>query len=782
MSLKESLRAFTPVGNNELEVRFKLNDTNNNKQRLIFYPLNDILKAEFPYVDCFHVDYITGGERYSNIGDKIYKTTKTSINNSFINDQVLQTKIALASEENLLMNDETFKRNLARANTKRVKNRTTFLAPNAKIDITIVQTSKITNQDQYKTYEIEVEYENDDRIDDNIAFDNYVKIVDKIRGYIYELNVILEVNTWALGNPRCDRLLTFVPKPRDLKRADCVYGGLLPLRKSEILPYKTKSEEIETNYAERIDPEEEFTITVKSDGMRMLVIVNSTGIWSMGIKSNSKPKKLHGNMANMRMWIGSIFDCEFINGKYHIFDILTFQSRHNVQRFPHIAYNKDFTNRIDKDVENRILYCKSFLKCCKDNSFEEFDVKKFFLLGNDHESLSDALYKALDYQDNYEYRTDGFIITPINHNMHLYKDVSKVPLKNRVLSKYLDICKLKPRDMLSIDFLVKEGKLYSYGTKGELIEFDGSRYNAGVKYVLEGDVEVVDGTITEFSPLIVENEFKYLYPTRQRHDRDAPNSIIVAQSIWDLIFTEFGIDSLLGKNFILVRAEHNRVKNEILSEIPKNAFVIDIGSGRGGDLDKLLNVSGYLGIEPNESNIEEFNRRLNNHRLKYIAKAINAKGEDTEFIVSEAKKLFDELNLPPGTPVYVISMLSLSFFWESKEILDKFKNTLRAIRNSIGLEEFMFLTIEKKRLLKALNGKKSISYGPVSFKVDGNKVLVDFPNTIVGLQEEYLVDLDQLNDLGAVEEYDMPLEKYILSDSEIKYNSMYVKGSVILID
>ena len=115
--------------------------------------------------------------------------------------------------------------------------------------------------------------------------------------------------------------------------------------------------------------------------------------------------------------------------------------------------------------------------------------------------------------------------------------------------------------------------------------------------------------------------------------------------------------------------------------------LLDIGSGRGGDLGKWKRFSKILAVEPSLEHIEELKRRLASHPdLKNKVRILNAGGEETDKISKAVREFF-------GDRASNISlMLSLSFFWKEKKMFDALSETIT--QNLIPGGQFVFLTID----------------------------------------------------------------------------------------
>jgi hypothetical protein len=104
--------------------------------------------------------------------------------------------------------------------------------------------------------------------------------------------------------------------------------------------------------------------------------------------------------------------------------------------------------------------------------------------------------------------------------------------------------------------------------------------------------------------------------TRERTDRSFPNPLKVARAVWGLINDPITVDDLKGWTLTRMRRYHNRVKEALLTEMASKVDVpvlMDIGSGRGGDLTKWKKFKHVYAVEPDVQNLRELISRK--HRL-----------------------------------------------------------------------------------------------------------------------------------------------------------------------
>ena len=200
--------------------------------------------------------------------------------------------------------------------------------------------------------------------------------------------------------------------------------------------------------------------------------------------------------------------------------------------------------------------------------------------------------------------TDGIILTPAERP---YMEVD--PIKG---FKFSMVKKWKP--VITIDFRVKRdatGKLTLFSDvnqgQGEIL-FSGDRYPWNGQADLTDDME---GKIIEFE--WAESE-QFSGPAfvmfKERPDKITPNKIGVATNLWNLINDPITLEDLEGKTMMLMSKYHNRVKTYALSDLARsittsNKTLLDLGSGRGGDILKWRQFKRIYAVEPDVENLRE---------------------------------------------------------------------------------------------------------------------------------------------------------------------------------
>lgn len=334
-----------------------------------------------------------------------------------------------------------------------------------------------------------------------------------------------------------------------------------------------------------------------------------------------------------------------------------------------------------------------------------------------------------------------------------------------------------------------------------------------------------DGMIVEFS---FNRENRVFYPIKIRYDKTRPNFKDVAQATFvdmDEPFSLPLLTSLLqrvapveeremkevkGENeegkeaaksdkygdargekvLEMYRKFHNRVKAFIIqkwteimkhsrkeSEMNELPQVLDLGAGRGGDLGKYKGKISHLWVvEPNEKFIEDENgliSRIKSYGMEESVSVIKSKAQDTDYILSK---------LGNNKVDIVSSFFSMSFFFESIEILRSFTRTVNKTSKKGGkFIGVMMDGVETEKLLDQYKGtietrdfaikkKYKDSDPPMSRKIS---IKLNTP-TVEGEQIEWLGEYsilrDMLESLGyrQIESYMLNDDNFISQNPELK--------------
>lgn len=713
--------------NIEIELRFRgdLNDENIDSLTE-FLTENDYQESK-----SFTVDYISTNEplRISKEENgKYYETSKSNILNSKFQKDNYSMKLSVNRE----VRKEVKEKPLIVNEMIRHKDRTTFTKDNLQVDITRVKENDLNR------IELEIEV-----VDANqFNFDNF----DSLAAAIFETisssskDVIIQFFSKALSGVESDNLRTVYPyisKPRDLKIQDLTNDGIL----------------------------RPFAISLKADGVQKFLLLHSGGVFFI---DNSTVKKIDSRkFASPSLYVGEYIES---NNLYLPFDTIVFQNK-NVR-------NENYLTRYD--------FCSHINKMKLKNIY--ISEKPIYTYESNVKSFNETITKVYKTADKSEFNIDGLIFTPIKSG-YVADGQNQKRLDKRVLGSYNDVCKYKKPEDLTIDFLVKDNSLWSYDTS--------SRDKLKRPWFMNSDnisketflVDKWKNKVVEFGPRVTDNGNVIYKPTRIRSDKEYPNKLEVAQSLFKLRKDPIRKETLEGKTTQLLSKYHNVIKRNLIAS--QSGYVIDIGSGKGGDLDKYINnenIKKVFSIEPQTEFIEEYNRRLSNFkngRNKFYN--VQGGGEDTDKIIKESSKWFNDIQ--KYDKININFMVSLSFFWRDQKTLKKLAHTIDAIRKKYKQQKILinFLTIEGTRVEKLFENKdndKVVLNTITLIKKGDNQVYVDIKDSkTVHDQEEYLVKLNQLWGLTnffpriIFQATGDSKEDYIMSLNEKIYSSLFVFGA-----
>lgn len=475
-----------------------------------------------------------------------------------------------------------------------------------------------------------------------------------------------------------------------------------------------------------------------------------------------------------------------------------------------------YENRLDDVSKNPILfvifdcidfsdtslsYGKRYNKWCKNislSSLSEETAATIKIIVKDIFPVNfDTFYKDeienTANSESLDYKTDGFILTPINDNS-------------------LKIYKIKPFDELGIDFEVNfEDKTLLYGKKEVFNEPNFTVNWDEVKMEIEAKNKWIFNLsfnpIVEFLPsrssLSTSDIITLSYGRLRNGDKVFPNGRFTVQNVWREITSSSTIYDYLNvdKGVLRLRKLHNIIKSTLLGDINNSVQtpfnIIDIGSGRGGDLSKFANLrfDKLLLVEPDKDNLTELEKRLKaNSRINTRNITIlNTGGEDKELILRNVSSWSQQQQRN-----VITSMLSLTFLF-NPELYTSFVDVLNSIPNRDSFYFFCFdktKTIENLKLFGTDNKKDQLylfeeNKYKIIYDKKHSKVFINIDDTIVRDQIEYLVDIEKLATDTAAEKVfvnssslllDKNFPNAFLSKQEIILNNFYIFGKLIYSD
>lgn len=443
---------------------------------------------------------------------------------------------------------------------------------------------------------------------------------------------------------------------------------------------KPKNIKINDMLEKNFDP----AVTVKLNGRRNTILIDAAGIYMysppydifrIGEGSPGSTTVIDVEFLEIRDDFGEIsrtiygFDCMFFNGR----DV-----RH-----------EKFLNRICyisriSPVLQKNLYCGIVYK-----------VKKYFLDGEFYDRTR-AAFEEIE-RENLQNINDGLIFQPKHwyKNNHTFKWKPEKDLTidfSIVKASIDDINYLHSQKKSSLgwtnDFLdtpVEDierlylGKIFwlLVGDKNKDVYFNGTKFCPYPGFIIV-DNDKFNGQNIEKK--IIECEWNYESQKFQfyrfRDDRNRPNNLDTARSVWEDIMSPIPRETIEGKTLQLMRKYHNKEKYRILSqEFKKGDNIIDVGSGRGGDLRKWnsLCLKNVIAVEPNEENRNELKKRKKGGENNTSVYIVPVGVENTDIIKSTIDSSFS------GKLNGIVSFFSLTFFPENKEKYDSLLETIDLI-------------------------------------------------------------------------------------------------------
>jgi hypothetical protein len=315
--------------------------------------------------------------------------------------------------------------------------------------------------------------------------------------------------------------------------------------------------------------------------------------------------------------------------------------------------------------------------------FGDIVMKRFYTEGTIWERLAAAAdeYRAMIANDPES--SDGLIIQP----GHWYRNNNTY--------------KWKPADQLTIDFKffpaeeddVDDDDLPRITKKNMhrafLLGVKDGRNTAlftSKRPVYAGDVILREDELTEnWANAIVEcawdAERAQFVPVRIRDDRTHPNNLSTAVDVWYDIHRPIALETLTGDDLILMRKLHNRVKETMLNRfLERGNTIIDIGSGRGGDLTKWfkLGLERIYALEINDDETFGYPELL--RRLSEDQERFGDAMPDVDLLDFGAEKTaMIKRRINDDRIDAIVSFFSLTFFGKSKEMFTGLLKTIDII-------------------------------------------------------------------------------------------------------
>ena len=609
-------------GNHELEFRIgKFRDGfHSHNDPEIFYKIKNVYKNYYKYTKTSYdeenfINEITerNGKTKTEKVKKIYNTpTSFVIKTPLRIYNIYNYDIKLSVENEKTVSEETYNELASgKSISKKNKKRWSFeIDENLKLDMTI---AKI---DSNIEFQIELE------VVKTTAY-NLDNIIAKICSHLNTILQYKQKNYFVISNDEKYRVLNEYSQLVKNK----FFIGAQP----------------ETLHFEHLQNlKRQFLLTYKADGERGLLFINQEhNVYILDSNLNNVIK----TDIRYEQLKSSVLDVEIIKTEkkvvFLVFDVLFYDSR-------------DLRNDQKYLLQNRLDLIKNIFY-----SSELYEIKSKPYIDN-FEIGVDLMLNEIDR----EYTKDGLIFVPANEP---YPSVKK----------WRNLLKWKPLEKNSIDFWIKELERNSIGTVYELYVNNPENKENPLELFSPGKVEALvdlvevenikdwaeesveniawkttiynnekdpdtnepymSSTVVEFYWSNTENRF---VPMKTRWDKlqnkqKWGNNVNVAKDIWKSIKNPVKLSNIKNLNntvknnelYVNMRKHHNYIKNYLYKYIDKrinNASLIELCSGRGGDLNKWMynNFKKVLGFDISKNNIDECYRRLEKinkaHNYKFI--------------------------------------------------------------------------------------------------------------------------------------------------------------------
>ena len=748
-------------GDVELEARFGLFKKNVFKPgvtRSIFNRIKSYFDARASASNTESTDYIMGNVRKSviNTEDKDKAEIVWITKNRLWNVPLKEFGIRYSMSSEIPI--DPIAEHLFNPTFTRKKKRSSYLVFGNSVQIDITLVTSFSENVETITYEVEVElldrtklssFEKAIEVTERLVLDTVVLYPESLR-----IKVVNEINSILGSNKR--GFLDHYPlvQARNLKMRDMVFGGLIGNEKTG------------------------YSVTHKADGQRKMLVFLNSGVW---LASTTLTRVTDQKIEHLT---GTILDGEMIPEDKRL-------KGAPKQRFWYLAFDALAWNR-DKSIQKkphgqRMFYAQSVADAVK-GELITVNTKSFKNISTPQEffKLMREMYRE---QLLLAYQQDGFMFTPQNTAYNPHSDSH--PLYSRVLTNYPDVCKWKPKDELTIDFLIRWKADENSPIKRSLELYSNIKGKPAI--FSKGEVDFMNPlTLNLPNDTIVEYAYDYekelLVPTRVRHDKEKPNKMDIAEDVWSDIMQPLDEETMKGDTLTLLRRYHNRIKRNLFTQsVPDKdkVYLLDIGSGRGGDINKWKLFDKIVAVEPNPEHIKELERRLEDSKIRDRVFILQAGSEETGKIKAAVDQWIG------GRVDVVSSMLSLTFFWQKSELVDALVETILVNIKPKG--KFIFLTMDGDLVEQTF--EPAFSTGLVLDKIVFNNIAtlqyfgdknpkelkIHIEDSIVTDQTEWLVRLNDL--LVRTEKYGFKFtmmkkadEEKFLTEDEIIMTQMYTYG------
>jgi SAM-dependent methyltransferase len=615
--------------------------------------------------------------------------------------------------------------------TRNVSRHSFYIGNSSRVDFSKVYTKKGRSQFGPPTFEVEVEY-----IHGKLSsFKDYYNTIIMVHKAMFQTDLVFTYDSLVLASGEANAMLS-TGYPSSLVAQRHNYLDRSYFSEAKALDIK------DLTLKNMFPGGSSYSISLKTDGDRTFFIITRHGCF--GLYPPSRAAMYSDNDYTRTSGL-TVIDAEYYNGDLYFIDALFIEGDdlRKLQDYQgrRRAYNTWITKIRDDNIDLGITF--------REKQSVPLEVGGFF----------GQIHDMLDERNVVDFISDGLMFTP---NSLSYIDTT---LDN------LAILKWKPE--ITIDFRYKSDKLWcSDDATHEDVLFEGSDKVAFKGEIVIGNVVATPGSIIEFKL-----EGDNLVAIKNRPEKLGPNKQSTAFDNWNkLNIDPVTEDTLACGNNALMRKYHGRIKNDLFIK-GKGGVLLDIGSGRGGDLNKWLN-GGYttiIAVEPSDKNIEELRDRLKEYKEDFQKRVhiLQATGQDSRMIRKfVTKHKIDKVD--------VVSMMdSLTFFFDNDKSLTKLNETIRQCLKPNGL--FIWKAMNGSLVKNAFKTHDQTEFyygnkGQDYIKMNGyNELYVNISPNVGGI--EWYTDLDKLKlVLGMEGDVTNATHELLLDEKYNALSSLYSYG------
>lgn len=508
-----------------------------------------------------------------------------------------------------------------------------------------------------------------------------------------------------------------------------------------------------------------FYVTNKLNGTRYFMFIYDNFLYLIGKSSAKNKVDLVWKFASSFKAFKQIYilDGEYFENKYYAFDILY----------------EDIDNLGDRHYIFKLPYGERLIKLslCT-NLIGQPVIMKYIVNGYNINDVID--YMKREFKNRWNLDNDGLVFTYAG-GVYAGKDKT---------------LKWKFEHHQSVDVKVKKYKDNYYNCF--VADRDDKVTPFKEKFLLYSHNKLKEDSIVEVSFDKNKKEFVLM---RLRPDKINPNFKTIAEDVWNDIINPIPLTSL-SKQFLIVdydcswkayrKLSTGNKTNIIQKYIDSNDILIDIGFGKGGDIDKYIQkgIKYVIGIEPNIDNIKEIEKRFEVHILEQYTDVLLIKSkslrnnrfpEERNFIyVSIINKSATDVSLIPiikklldryvSPKITVCMFFSLTYFFNPQ---NDFVQLISNI-NKFNPHQIIGTVMDGDKTLSFLNNyewDESLELGKPKFKMSlenkkNNELYIGIPDssTVTG-HTEYLVLFERFKKHLEWYGYELWEKDYFLFDS-----------------